>query len=699
MTSQTNISKFLKTIILIFSFLGVNASKIDKGFEALRNNDYFKAKKIFSEINEKKADAFASFGLASIYSRSDNPFFNSDSASRYVSLAFNLYSGLVKPEKIEGFNIDRRIILALADTIADRQLQVIKKESTVAKFDIFLLCNYLASRGIISEAVYLRDELEFNETMVANKSDSSKKFAVTHPQSNFFIEATLLSERQIFDELTYSNKTESFKYFLKKYPGNALQNTAYQKLFDIYREKSDLEGFKSFIVDYPKAPQNLEAWKLLFSLTVKSFSNSELTKFLQDYPSFPLKNSILKELELNNIALFPYQRKELSGFVNTEGKLLIPIVYDAVSDFYEGLAVVNRNDTVFFINKENTNPFSRVYSEAFTFKNGIAPVKQNNKWFFINRLGQSISKNYDEISELSNAVYVVKAKEKYGAVDNFGQIIIEPKFAKLGDFKNDYAYYIEDNKYGFVSRSGIQHKAEFDWISDFNTKHVAVIKKDNKYGLVNASGKKMLEPIYDLVIKTNNTVFIVVQNNTYGFFSSDGCFLSLVAYEFSKEKPADFYTNGEYFKLIKKGGQSLIDKNGKTLITFDTYDEINFFSDGLMRVRKDVKKEPRYGYLDKKLSMIIPLKYQQATDFTDSVALAKAKTKFVMLNQSGTEILSSDYAIEKLSAHYYLMNDGYKQLLNHKGKIVYADIESAQVINPWLLVITINTGEIKLLYD
>ena len=689
---------FLITLVILSSFC-LHASKIEKGFEALRKNDYFKAKTIFSEINESAYNPYACFGLATIYSRQDNPFSNSDSASKYVGIAFNLFRILDKPIQIEGLKIDPMIILALADTIADRQLQLIKRESTVTKFNKLLASNYLASQGIISEAVYLRDEIEFNDMMVANKSDSTKKFIFTHPQSNFFIEAMLLRERQLFDELTYNNKTESFKYFLKKYPNNALQNTAYQKLLEIYKQKSDIEGLKSFIFDYPNAPQNLEAWKLLFSLSVRSFSNSELKKFLEDYPAFPLKKSILKELELNNVAFFPYQKKELFGYVGADGRLLISPVYESVTDFSEGLAVVSRNDTVFFINKENKNLFGKVFTEAFTFKNGIAPVKQNGKWFFVNRQGQSISKTYDEIGELSNSIYIIKINGKYGAADQFGQTVIEPKFSKLGDFKNDFAYYIEDNKYGFISRAGIQHKAEFDWISDFNNKQVAVVKKDNKYGLVNAAGKKILEPQYDLVLKTNTSVFIVVANNNYGFFSSEGCFLSQVSYEFSKEKPAEFYTNGDYFKLIKKGAQSLSDKNGRTLITFDTYDEINFFSDGLMRVRKDLKKEPRYGYLDKKLNMVIPLKYQTAGDFVDSVALVKNKNKFIMLNYVGIEIFSSDFELKKLSAHYYLMDDGFKQLINQQGGIVYADIERVQVLNPWLIVVTLGSGEIKLLYD
>ncbi|HOZ88400.1 MAG TPA: WG repeat-containing protein, partial [Bacteroidia bacterium] len=621
---------------------------------------------------KKAPNAYASYGLATIFSRNDNPFSNSDSASKYVCQAYSQFRLMQKPLKVKGLRLDTAVILSMADSIAGRQLQTLKKENSVAKFDRFLLTNYLASPGIISEAVYLRDEIEFNRALNYNRSDSTREFILTHPRSNFFIEAMLLGERQIYDEVTADKTADSYKLFLKTYPKNNLRNLAYERLFEIYRQGSDLEGLKFFVANYPNAPQSLEAWKLLFSLFVRSYTNSELKNFLEAYPAFPLKNSILKEVELNNIALFPYQRRDLTGFINSTGQLVIQPMYDAVTDFQEGLSVVSKNDSVFFVNKENNNVFGKFFSEAFTFKNGIAPVKQNNKWFFINRLGQQVSKFYNEISESSNSAFIVKVNDKYGAVDNFGQEIIAPKYIKLGDFKNEFAYYIEDNKYGFVSKVGGQHRAEFEWISDFNNKQVAIIKKDGLYGLINAQGTYILEPQYDQVLKTNTPVFIVVWNNNYGFFSSEGCFLSQVAYEYSKDKPAEFYTNGDYFKLIKKGEQSLVDKNGRTLISFDQYNEINFFSDGLMRVRKDIKKEPKYGFLDKKLLAAIPLKYQQAGDFSDSVAIVKSKDKFIMLSHSGKELLISDYQIEKLTAHYYMLDDGFKQLVNQEGVVVFS---------------------------
>lgn len=694
---KLNIFKTSRLVfILSFGFIGLQAAKPEKGFEALMIFDYFKARQIFTEINKSKPDAYSQYGLAVIFSRNDNPFYNLDSAGKYIYMSYHAFNKKPEVRKFSNFFIDNTTILLLADSITGKQFKKVKKEGQAGRYDDFLKRNYLANKKLVDEVVYLRDEIEFNSMLKINKSDSTNAFMLLHPQSSFYMEATLLKDRQLYEETTQPLTAASYIAFLARYPKNAMLNTAYEKLFAIYRQQANVQGLASFVNHYPKAPQNIEAWKLLFSLSVKSFSYAELKNFLAEYPDFPLKNSILKELELNKLVLYPYQKGDFTGFIDPAGKFVVNPVYDAATDFYEGLSVVSKNDSLFFINKENTNVFDKYYADALVFKNGIAPVKQSNRWYFINRQGQTVSKVYDEINELSNSVYVVKLKNKYGALDHFGQVILEPKFDKLGDFKNDYAYYIEEGSYGFVSKAGIIHKAEFEWISDFNNEHIAVVRQNNKYGLVNVFGQKILDCKYDQVIPTNSQAFIVVQNNSYGFFSSSGCFLTPVAFDYAKEKPAAYYTNGQLFKLLKKGEQALVDENGHISINFGAYEEVNFAGNGLIRV----KRKNKYGYVDRKLNVIIPYKYQQAQDFSDSLALVKLKDKYIMINVFGHEVFSTNAEIEKISAHYYTIEDGdLKHIVDRRGTGVLNDVISIQKISETLFIITLENGEIKLLSD
>jgi hypothetical protein len=77
-------------LILLFSLFllpnGLNAGTIDKAFKALQQYNYFDAKALFEKALKKEPSA-ANYGLAVIYSRTDNPFHNLDSAfSRFINL-------------------------------------------------------------------------------------------------------------------------------------------------------------------------------------------------------------------------------------------------------------------------------------------------------------------------------------------------------------------------------------------------------------------------------------------------------------------------------------------------------------------------------------------------------------------------------------------------------------------------------------
>ncbi len=283
----------LLAFLIFLSGSRLEASKLEKGFEALSIYDYFLAKKLFLEQTKKQTDAYACYGLALIFNRNDNPFSNGDSAGKYIRLSYHKFQESKEVKTLSGFTIDEQTIQALTDSISRKMLQQVKRVNTVTAFNYFLRNFYLAPKKIIREAVYARDELEFDQVLHVNKSDTTYAFALTHPQSSFYTEALLLIDKQLYDENTREGTAESYIYFLNKYPKNILVNTAHEKLFGIYRQQKDINGLASFVKDYPKAPQNLEAWKLLFSLSVKEFSFDELKRFVGLYPDFPLKTSIL----------------------------------------------------------------------------------------------------------------------------------------------------------------------------------------------------------------------------------------------------------------------------------------------------------------------------------------------------------------------------------------------------------------------
>ena len=216
--------------ILLFTYSELKSSKLQKGFEALSVYDYFKAKKIFTKVFLSKQDAYSAYGLAQIFSRADNPFHNLDSACKYVHLSFNAFRLKPVPGKFAAFVLDSTSIMALVDSVSLKQFQRAKKVNTIAAFDLFLKNNYLGNKKTRNEAFYLRDELEYNNVLQSNRSDSTKAFILSHPQSSFYSEALILKDREVFDEMTKNDLAVEYVNFINMQPKNVMLNMAYEKL-------------------------------------------------------------------------------------------------------------------------------------------------------------------------------------------------------------------------------------------------------------------------------------------------------------------------------------------------------------------------------------------------------------------------------------------------------------------------------------
>lgn len=681
-------------ISLFFVLLSsvLTSSTISKAFEALSIHDYFKARKLFYSLNKKHYNSQACFGLAVIFNRNNNPFYNIDSACKYIHISLNRLNEKSPNLQLSGFTADRKNIQQLLDTISFKQLKACSLENSLKVYNDFLAKNYLASYKYRKAAIDSREELEYNRILEINKSDSTHLFIIEHPLSVLSEDAKKLKERQIFEEVTKDGKEESYISFIEHHSKNSNLNNAYDALLEVYKTTKNKSGIAAFIKNYPKALHRLEAWQLLFTLSVKTFNKEELENFITTYPDFPFRNSILKEMQLNDLVLIPIEKNERIGFADTTGKIIIDPMYDEVNDFKEGLSIVHKNDSVYFINKENVNTIGRIFVDALPFRNGLAPVKVNNTWFLIDRLGEIKSEAFDEINELSEDLYIVKQTNVYGAIDEYAQKIYPCKFDKLGDFKNSCAYYQLEGKYGFITKSGYLHKPEFEWISDFSANGLAIYKLNNKFGLVRNNGKILLEPNYDLIQVCTDNIYLVVLNNSYGFYSSNACFLSEVIYDYEKERPIKFYTNGNVLKLLKKKSEALMDLNGRISIDFNTYQEIGFASNGLIRIKKNNK----YGYVDRKLNTVIPLKYLTATDFEDSLAIVSTKKRFSIIDTKGEEMANSISKIEKPAKGLFLLETEEGNLLvNKKGKTLFTNVSSFELYGKYL-IIYLNNGEIKI---
>jgi len=77
------------------------------------------------------------------------------------------------------------------------------------------------------------------------------------------------------------------------------------------------------------------------------------------------------------------------GFMDVNGKLVIPQIYKEVGRFTEGLAyVMNKDKLRGFVDTTGKEVVPCIYQYAYDFSEGLACVQMDDKWGFIDKTGE-----------------------------------------------------------------------------------------------------------------------------------------------------------------------------------------------------------------------------------------------------------------------------------------------------------------------
>ncbi len=654
-------------IILLVSFASqAFGSKISDAYEALSIFDYFKAKQLFYKSLPKYPSESA-FGLANIYFRTDNPFSNIDSAAKYIAISQSRFKDTITYSL---YHISQETIGSLAIGIGNKGYEKYSSHNSVESYNYFLSHFYFSDSTLLAQTYFKRDGMQLNKAIALQSSEQVTQFLLQYPQSSLYTKAKKLFYDYQYNEQTPGKTIHQYQLFIKQYQNNPNVAFAENNLFNLIQPLHSSDSIYNFIKKYSTSLTAEAAWKLLYSTSVKSYSKEELTNFLIKYPDYPFNESIIKEISLAQNILLPLKNLEENyGFIDTIGNWIIAPQFDDASAFSEGFASVCKNDSCFYINKEGQKVSNHYFEETESYKNGVAIVKKDNQYYLINRSGQYISKGYQDINESSDNLFVCKSNNVYGAINTKGEVVIPFTYAKLGNFKNNFAYYLS-NKYGLVDIYNNALQAQWDWISDVDTNSIVVVKQKNQFGLMNIHEQIILPVEYDYIAPNQNEIYLVVKNNLYGFYNSkEKCFVTSIDYDYNPAFPTSYYTNGKYFKLIQDDEVALIDANGRSSINFGTYTNLFFAKCDIIRIQKNNK----YGYVDRKLKAVTPVEFEEAQDFKNDLAIVSKKGTSQLINIQGKSIFTikdGDITDDLNGSLYRTSFNELMGLINGKGEVL-----------------------------
>jgi len=273
------------------------------------------------------------------------------------------------------------------------------------------------------------------------------------------------------------------------------------------------------------------------------------------------------------------------GYINTKGEFVIKPQFDSASNFSEGLADVgifnkklNLIDKYGYINKKGEFVIKPQFSLAFGFSEDFAQVQtySYDKDCYIDKLGKVVFCSSSPFSEdFHDGLAMFKTHgnmpdSKVGYIDKMGRVSIAPRFDGGSDFSEGLACVYSNEKAGFINRNGdIVIEQRFDGCLNFS-EGLAAIQIGGKWGYIDRAGQIVIEPQYDDTKDFHEGVAIV---------------------EVGRKTTPLPAKEGEKVYSVQYG---------------------------------------KFGVIDKKGQLIIPVKFTQISDFTSGLAVVNLTTDYVV---------------------------------------------------------------------
>lgn len=391
---------------------------------------------------------------------------------------------------------------------------------------------------------------------------------------------------------------------------------------------------------------------------------------------------------------------DLCGFINLDGELSIPFIFDKVGNFNENdeaevsflgkEIVINRKAACLRIDngiyshssmtwdKIKEYPILQLESERFEYQEryyyypwgpvrwNFCPVRKNNKWLVIITINSSY-KNQDEkkitvecdriiylegsycICKIGAKIQVVRANIQSGDVDYlwFDADSVVPVLKvdicdASGDDEISHTAYIikKDGKYGIADRNGeIFISIDYDTIESINPYYALLYKyKMNKIAIVSLNSKKRLTTFaYDNVSLLENGYLLLERNKKYGILIEEDIIPPL--YD-------EIIYSGEINIVKLDGKYGVVDRNNKEILSVE-HEEIVKLTEEYAKIK--VGKCWSLAYLPN--GTIYPGLYDNISLFIDNsyknsfvdVFLIKRNNKYGCLSTSGKVLIPIEY--------------------------------------------------------
>jgi hypothetical protein len=670
---QNMYRKIVVFTLVIFS-LPAFGGKLEKGFEALFQFDYFKAKEYFERTLEKQP-AGSAYGLCKVYGAEKSPFFNVDTAFKYISISDKTYKDTPEKEMVEltGLEINPTTINKEKVKLAPYFFERATDSNTVVAFQDFM--DEHPTSNEYDEAEKLRNHLAYLKALEVTSMSEWANYMKDYPEALDYASAKKKFQLLEYQKLTRSDDAYSYQIFIKNKGDNPYVVDAQDEVYKIYTKDKKPDSYEKFIKENPNNKHFKDAWRYLYRCKTSKFTAAAISEFIIDYPDYPYQDKLKLDLELSKMQFIPAKKGELWGFIDTLGIWKIKPQYTWVSSFHEGKSTVGFLGKTVFINKRGGLIYAHLFDDASSFENNLAIVELDDKFGVINYLGDTIVPIlYDEIGEFSQGLIYAGRDGKYGYFDTKGEEKISFIYQSAFDFKNNKAIIKQSDGYGVINVLGQPLlPSVYEWIIADSNHYV--VKKGNVFGLISVLGDTLLPFEYNAISPFVNDRAIAAKGEKYQYINGKGEVVFKEKYPFDETTMnySSFY-NG-YARVKSKGKVGIIDVDGKRVFPA-IFKDVGLYNEMLTPVNKTGK----WGYANGKIELAIPYNYNYAYNFEFGYAVVENDTSVGLINVENELVLPFGYdKINQLDSNYIVVvKAGMTGLVNYKNEVIvpieYSDV-------------------------
>ena len=219
----------------------------------------------------------------------------------------------------------------------------------------------------------------------------------------------------------------------------------------------------------------------------------------------------------------------LWGIAKSDGVLLIPCEYEAISTFYDDRAVVMKNAEVYAIDNNN-NRIEIIHEDVDEIGNladNRIPLLINGSWvratgeFALGTIG------FEQLGMYSGGYAAAKENGKWGVIDLAAKWLIPAEYDEIITDELGRCYArgaVFARKDGVVSllAGGRLTGETYEDAAPFSSEGYAAVKRNGKWGFIDEQGTVMIDFLFDDALSFGQHLAAVKQGEFWGYINRQG---------------------------------------------------------------------------------------------------------------------------------------------------------------------------------